>query len=223
VRSAPVDLYALLGVSRSATGADLRRAYRRLALQHHPDRAGPASAETFARIAEAYSMLSNLTARAAYDAHLFQREAAPGGSESGGGAAGGLHWNVSRTGWSATWQRKVSDLLPRLSGSLERLTAAGVARLDPSGTLELALSAGEAASGGTAIVALPLRILCPTCGGVASPRGVWCRRCEYAGQVVEEAPIRIAIPPAARDGLVLDAVGGRPGATAPRVRVRLVG
>ena len=67
------DLYEVLGVAPSATTAELRRAYRRLALEHHPDRAGPQSAPRFAQIAEAYRMLSDPTARTAYDAHRFER------------------------------------------------------------------------------------------------------------------------------------------------------
>jgi molecular chaperone DnaJ len=220
VRSAPVDLYAVLGVARSATAADLRRAYRRLALQHHPDRAGPASAPLFAQIAEAYGMLSNLTARAAYDAHLFEREGSPG-RQSSAVQADGLSWSVSQTGWAATWQRRVTDLLPRLTGTLEELSSAGVARLDPSGALELHLTTDESVSGGTAIVTLSLRIACPTCGGVASPRGVWCRRCEHDGQVTEAVPVRVRIPAAARDGLMLGAAAGRPGAPPQRVRLRV--
>jgi DnaJ-class molecular chaperone len=221
VRSAPVDLYALLGVPRSATAAELRRAYRRLALRHHPDRAGPASAPIFAQIAEAYRMLSNLTARAAYDAHLFERETLLG-RQPGAVQADGLNWAVSQTGWAATWQGRVNDLLPRLTGTLEELVAARVARVDSSGTLELDLSGAESASGGTAIVTLPLRILCPTCGGVASPRAVWCRRCEHEGHVTLAVPVRIAIPPAARDGLLISAPIGRSGAP-QRVRIRVPG
>jgi molecular chaperone DnaJ len=222
VRSAPVDLYALLGVSRSATAAELRRAYRQLALRHHPDRAGPASAPLFAQIAEAYGMLSNLTARAAYDAHLFERETMYGRRATAVQADGGS-WSVSQTGWAATWQRRVVDLLPRLTGTIEELVAAGVARVDPAGTLELDLLAAESVSGGTAIVTLPLRVPCPTCGGLASPRGVWCLRCEYEGQVTEAVPMRIAIPPAARDGQTFSAVGARPGAPPQRVRIRVPG
>lgn len=222
MRSAPDDLYAVLGVSRSATAAELRRAYRRLALQHHPDRAGPDSAPIFAQIAEAYGMLSNLTARAAYDAHLFERESFRG-PRAGSVAADGASWNVSQTGWAATWQRRVRDLLPRLSGTLEALVAAGIARVDAAGTLELDLSAAESASGGTAIVTLSLRIHCPTCGGLANPRGLWCRRCEYEGQVNEAVPVRVAIPPAARDGSVIAAPVERPGAAPQRVRIRVAG
>ena len=93
------DLYAVLGVARAATGAEIRRAYRRLALAHHPDRAGAASAETFARIAEAYHMLSDPTARTAYDAHLFERERAfaPGAAQSDGRA-----WSVCASSGAAS-------------------------------------------------------------------------------------------------------------------------
>src|SRR5206468_1327723 len=149
------------GVARAATGAEIRRAYRRLALAHHPDRAGPASAETFARIAEAYHMLSDPTARTAYDAHLFERERA---FAPGGGQSDGRSWNVSAVGWSASWQKPVANLLARLSGPIERLTESGAARTAEDGLLELHLTAGEAFRGGTALVALPLSILCPTCG-----------------------------------------------------------
>jgi DnaJ-class molecular chaperone len=217
VRSPGPDLYLILGVSPAATTAELRRAYRRLALDHHPDRAGSASAAKFAQIAEAYRMLSNPTARAAYDAHLTAQRAHPASEADLGG---GFGWSVSRVGWGASWARRVTDLLPRLTGPLATLSATGAARLAPDGVLELALTPHEAASGGTAIVTLPLRVPCPTCGGVATPRGVWCRRCEYAGQVDDAVAVRIAIPRAAPDGFACPAtipVSGAP----PRVRIRI--
>jgi hypothetical protein len=134
-----------------------------------------------------------------------------------------MSWSVSQNGWSATWQRRVTDLLPRLTGTLEELIAAQVARLDDAGTLELDLSAAEAASGGTAVVTLALRVLCPTCGGVASPRTVWCLRCEHAGQVTEPVPVRVVIPARAHDGLAVAAVPARAGAPPQRVRLRVPG
>ena len=85
MRAPPDDLYELLGVSPAATTAELRRAYRRHAHEHHPERAGPASAPRFAQIAEAYRMLSDPTARSAYDAHRLEREPAVGAPELGRG------------------------------------------------------------------------------------------------------------------------------------------
>ena len=212
------DLYALLGVARVATGAEIRRAYRRLALAHHPDRAGPASAETFARIAEAYHMLSDPTARTAYDAHLFERERAFG---PGGGQSDGRAWSVSAVGWSASWQKPIANLLPRLSGPIERLTESGAAQLAADGVLELHLNPAEAARGGTALVELPLPILCPTCGGVARPGGVWCQRCDHAGHVTDKVAVVVAIPPAARDGLVVTATLRQAGGSPQRARLRV--
>jgi molecular chaperone DnaJ len=214
-----VDLYEVLGVSPSATTAELRRAYRRLALQHHPDRAGPHSAPRFAQIAEAYRMLSDPTARTAYDAYRFERTV--GRAQTADELRdGGQGWNFSFNNWSASWRRAVVDLLSRVSGPVETLVASGVAAVDANGTLELRLSAAEAASGGTAVVTMPLSVPCPTCGGIARRGGVWCRRCEYEGQVTAPVRVRIQIPPAARHGAItvgISDAGGKP----PPVRLTI--
>lgn len=63
------DFYAVLGVRRDASEIEIKRAYRALALQHHPDanRGDPASAERFKAIAEAYNVLSRSLERSRYD------------------------------------------------------------------------------------------------------------------------------------------------------------
>ncbi len=63
------DYYEVLGVSREASQDDVKRAYRRLAQQHHPDKnAGDESAEErFKEISEAYEILGNADKREAYD------------------------------------------------------------------------------------------------------------------------------------------------------------
>lgn len=181
----------------------------------------------FARIAEAYRMLSDPTARAVYDAHLLEREAWRVVEPNRGGRAGedgedlgDPEWHVARMGWSATWPKQVPDLLPRLTGVLDELVAARAARYQ-AGTLELLLNTREAATGGTAIVTLPLRVLCPTCGGVARAGRVWCRRCEFAGEVDEAAGVRVRIPRAVPDGFVAPAIVARSIAAPPQVRIRV--
>jgi curved DNA-binding protein CbpA len=62
------DHYRVLGVARDAGPPEIRRAYRRLARQHHPDRnAKPDGPERFRRLAEAYAVLNDPARRARYD------------------------------------------------------------------------------------------------------------------------------------------------------------
>ena len=62
------DYYEVLGVGRSATEDEIRKAYRRLALQYHPDRNKEAgAAEQFKEVAEAYAILSDTEKRGLYD------------------------------------------------------------------------------------------------------------------------------------------------------------
>ena len=63
------DYYEVLGVSRSSTDTEIKRAYRALAVQYHPDKNpdDPHAEEKFKEAAEAYSVLSDSQKRAAYD------------------------------------------------------------------------------------------------------------------------------------------------------------
>ncbi len=166
-------------------------------------------------------MLSDPIARSTYDAHLVQREAqsafAPAAARTGGAAA----WTVSAAGWTAAWEKPIPNVLGRVSGPLDRLQAAGIARVSADGLLELLLNAAEAAVGGTAVVEMKLKILCPTCGGVASPRGVWCLRCEHAGTVTDSVPVVVPIPRLARDGMIITADLRKAGVAQQRARIRV--
>ena len=84
------DYYDVLGVSRSASDADIKSAYRKLAKQYHPDKnpGNEAAAEKFKEIGEAYAVLSDTEKRKLYDQYGHAGQVPPGAYP--GGAGGGF-------------------------------------------------------------------------------------------------------------------------------------
>lgn len=70
------DLYTILGVERNASQQDVKKAYRRLAMEHHPDRnvSDPTAEEKFKSVSEAYSVLKDETLRRKYDIEFMDRQ-----------------------------------------------------------------------------------------------------------------------------------------------------
>lgn len=200
----------MLGIGPTVGAAEIRRAYRQLALRHHPDRAGPAGTAMFQRIAEAYRVLSDPAARTSYDTGLRQSQ-----------ARGAHHASQSTTRPSASRPAGGAvAVIARLSGSLETLLGRGVARARPNGVIELLMTPEEARRGGTVAIQLPLDVPCPTCGGLAGPGSLWCRRCEFAGTVVEDVTLHIAVPPLVPDGATFRLTGAGHGET-PALTIRI--
>src|SRR5271166_4538131 len=79
------DYYEVLGVSRTVTEVELKSAYRKLALQYHPDRNpnNPDAEEKFKAVSEAYAVLADTDKRAVYD--RYGHAGLGGGSGQGGG------------------------------------------------------------------------------------------------------------------------------------------
>jgi molecular chaperone DnaJ len=86
------DFYEILGVNRSATAEEIKKAYRKVAMQYHPDRnpGDKEAEEKFKEAAEAYEILSDADKRAKYDRYGHQ---AFGPGTSGGGFGGGMDMN----------------------------------------------------------------------------------------------------------------------------------
>jgi DnaJ-class molecular chaperone len=84
------DFYEVLGVSRTATDDEIRRAHRKLAKQFHPDRnKSPEAASRFSEVQEAYEALSDANKRARYDQFGHAGVSSPGAPHGSGGAGGG--------------------------------------------------------------------------------------------------------------------------------------
>jgi molecular chaperone DnaJ len=86
------DFYSTLGVSRSATPEEIKKAYRKLAMQHHPDKnpGDKKSEDKFKELSEAYEVLSDVKKREMYDqfGHASTQQGFGGGGPFGGGAGG---------------------------------------------------------------------------------------------------------------------------------------
>src|SRR5271155_4374918 len=91
---AKADFYATLGVAKDASADDLKKAYRKLAMQFHPDRnPGDAKAEAkFKEVSEAYDVLKDDQKRAAYDqyGHAAFQNGSAGPQGFGGGGLGDI-------------------------------------------------------------------------------------------------------------------------------------
>src|ERR1700679_2031501 len=79
-----VEYYEFLGVSRDCNDQELKTAYRRMAMQYHPDRnSAPDAEEKFKQASEAYQVLSDPQKRAAYDRYGHAGVSGPGAGASG--------------------------------------------------------------------------------------------------------------------------------------------
>ncbi len=233
MRAPLYDYYAVLGVERDVGLGQLRRTYRLLALEFHPDRAGIQSTEVFQRIAEAYRVLSDAAARAAYDERLRAAERSRFGQRRDVPRAGShdvTEGEAYGPGGKIGWRRggepkrdphRVDDLIDRLCGPLETLLERAVARRCEDGAIELRLEPHEAKVGGTAAIDISIEVACPTCFGGAREGRLWCRRCEYAGVARENVTVCVEISAAVEDGAAFTVDTDPAGRAAPmRVRVR---
>ena len=184
------DYYKALGVAKDASGSDIKKAYRKLARELHPDKnPGDAKAEArFKEVSEAYGVLSDETRRREYDeARSLFGGGMPGGFRPGGGGTGpgGTTFDLNDLfGQGATRANQGSgglgDLFGGLFGGRGAGTRAGRSAAASRGAdveTEVTLDFPEAVHGVTVPLQLASPAACRTCGGIGARPGTAPRQC----------------------------------------------
>ena len=167
------DYYEVLGVAKTASADEIKKAYRKLAMKHHPDRNpdDKSAEEKFKEASEAYEVLSDEDKRAAYDRH---GHAGVDPNMGAGGFGGG----------GANFSAIFGDVFGDIFGGGGRGGARSARGADLRYTLELSLE--EAVRGTKVQIRVPTQVTCEVCDGSGAKKGTQpetCRTCGGAGQV----------------------------------------
>jgi molecular chaperone DnaJ len=220
------DFYELLGVARGASPEDIKKAYRKLAMEHHPDRnAGDKAAEQkFKDLSEAYEVLKDEQKRAAYDRFghaAFENGGGRGGTGDFGFAAGFADIFDEMFGDFMGGRRgqagnRGSDLRYNLEISLEEAFKGKQTNVKVPSLAPCEACAGSGAEGGSKPVNCPtcygsgrvraqqgfftIERTCPSCHGAGRVIENPCRACAGQGRTRKEKTLSVTIPAGVEDG-----------------------
>jgi len=219
------DYYEILGVERGADGAVLKSAFRKLAMQHHPDRNGGCEDATgrFKEINEAYSVLSDPQKRAAYD--RFGHAGVNGGAGAGFADVHDIFNEVFGDVFGDMFGRgqrrpagpsRGGDLRYDLEISLEQAYAGAEVEIKIPAALTCEACAGSGCAPGSNPTAcgscggagrvrasqgfFTVERTCPRCGGAGRLVLDPCRTCHGHGQVRRERTLSVKLPAGVDDG-----------------------
>lgn len=183
------DFYAVLGVSKDASIADIKKAYRKLARDNHPDSnpGDTAKHDTFKAVAEAYDVVGDADKRAKYD-EMRQLYGSGGGGFRGGFGGGGGGFNVDDLLGDRARSGGFGDMFGDIfGGGGQRRQQPRRATKGQDVETAATISFLDALDGVTISLRMSSDSACPTCSGTGGKPGTKphiCRECDGAGYVV---------------------------------------
>lgn len=225
--------YDVLGVPRDADGDAIKRAYRKLAMEYHPDRnpGDPAAEERFKQISEAYATLRDPETRARYDRY---GDAAPGRGPTGRPDFDTVDWQQVfreadvRIDWDARRgaPRTGNAVFDALFGAMTGMFRNAGLLPGEDRVVELTVPFGVARDGGERRARIPGPSVCPTCRGSRRDGTGACATCRGQGVLPSGSDLLLEVPAGVRDGqkLRLRGLGGPgnpPGDALAEIRIEL--
>jgi DnaJ-class molecular chaperone len=205
------DYYETLGVPRSASQDEIKRAYRKLARKLHPDvnPGDKAAEERFKEINEANAVLSDPEKRRQYDELGADWKAGMDFTPSAGGGEGfrARKSEASEQPWSGDRYTGTSDFFDALFG--RRRDGAGF-EIHARGSdieSEISIPIEEAHRGTKRLVRVPVEEPCPECGGTGIKEGKTCPLCHGSGTETRLASFTVNIPKGVKDDSVIRVPG----------------
>jgi molecular chaperone DnaJ len=227
------DYYEVLGVNKDASDEEIKKAYRKLAMKHHPDRNpdNPKAEEHFKEAKEAYETLSDGQKRAAYDQYghaAFEAGGMGGGSPFGAGAgAGGFDFGDifgdifggARGGNGRNSPHRGSDLRYNLEITLEEAARGAQKQIRIPTMEDCETCKGTGAKPGTSATTcqtcaghgqvrmqqgfFSIQQTCPRCHGSGKQISSPCTSCHGAGKIKQHKTLEIKIPAGIDTGMRL--------------------
>jgi molecular chaperone DnaJ len=190
------DYYEILGVSRSATADEIKKAYRKLALKYHPDRVAESekksASEKFKEATEAYEVLGDAKKKAQYD--QYGHSAFQSGGYGSAGAGGMEHaeevFREFMEGFGGGGGGIFGDIFDGVFGGSSGRSRRQGPRRGHDLEMSMEISFEEAAFGVEKKIRLPRYETCPTCNGQGAKPGTrktTCSQCGGSGQVMSQA------------------------------------
>ena len=191
------DYYDVLGVPRTATEEEIKRAYRKLAREHHPDLHAGKEKETHHRrmqeVNEAYSVLSSNENRAKYDQFGEHWKEGPPPPPPPSEGDGNVRFNPEE---AEAFSRYFHDMFGR--AARPEADEMFPSELDIEATVDLSLA--DAVHGGDKSFSLMTTGLCQNCRGTGRKNNTFCPVCGGVGEVQRQRNVTAHIPPGLLDG-----------------------
>jgi molecular chaperone DnaJ len=183
------DYYKILGLTKGATADEIKRAYRRLAHEHHPDKGG--NQEKFKEINEAYQVLGDAQKRTQYDRYGsdFEQAQARGGGFSGfNGFRDFSSFGEAFSGAGNEQAFNFEDIFEGVFGGSRR--GAKKPRRGQNISVDVEISLEDAYKGIEKEISLHRNVVCQDCGGTGAEKGSKmkeCKTCQGQGQVEQRS------------------------------------